>query len=88
MVVDGRTRLQLLFLAALLGVLLVVGEAVAELGGLWAALGYAALAVLLLCAGAARARAAQQRARERARSVGGRTCTCCTATQHDPVEVI
>ena len=38
-VVDGRTRLQLLFLAALLGVLLVVGVAVAELGGFWVALG-------------------------------------------------
>ena len=28
------------------------------------------------------------RVRERARSAAGRTCTCCTTTQHDPVKVI
>jgi membrane protein implicated in regulation of membrane protease activity len=85
---DRQMRLQVLFLVALLGVLLVVGLAVLALLGGWVALAYAVVALLLVCAAAARARAAQSRARERARTAGGRTCTCCTATQHDPVEVI
>jgi membrane protein implicated in regulation of membrane protease activity len=80
--------LQVLFLVALLGVLFAVGVAVAELAGTWACLAYSVVAVGLLAVGAVRARAAQERARERARSTGGRTCTCCTATQHDPVKVI
>ena len=85
---QSQTRLQVLFLVALLGVLLAVGVAVADLAGRWAAVGYAALALVLLCVGAARARAAQARAGERASSAAGRTCTCCTTTQHDPVKVI
>ena len=85
---DSQTRLQVLFLVALLGVLLAVGLAVQALLGGWAALAYAVAALLLVCIAAARARAAQQRARERARSASGRTCTCCTSTQHDPVKVI
>jgi Flp pilus assembly protein TadB len=79
-----QTRLQILFLVALLGVLLALGVALASLAGPEVALGYGVLALALLCVGAARARAAQQRAR----SAAGRTCTCCTATQHDPVKVI
>jgi len=81
---DKRIRLQVLFLVALLGVLLVVGLVVAELAGRWVSLGYAVVALALLCHGAARARAAQQSAR----SAGGRACTCCTSTQSDPVKVI
>jgi hypothetical protein len=81
---SGQQRLQVLFLVALLGVLLAVGLVVDELAGRWAAVGYAVVAVLLVSVAAARARAAQARARV----VAGRTCTCCTTTQHDPVQVI
>jgi membrane protein implicated in regulation of membrane protease activity len=82
-----HTRLQVLFLVALLGVALALGLGISELAGPWASLGYAVLALILLYLGAARARAAQERTRERVRA-SGRTCTCCTSTQHDPVEVI
>ena len=80
----SQSRLQVLFLVALFGVLFAVGVAVAELAGTWASLAYSVVAVGLLVVGAARARAAQ----ERGRRAAGRTCTCCTATQHDPVKVI
>jgi membrane protein implicated in regulation of membrane protease activity len=80
----NQNRLQGLFLVALFGVLFAVGVAVAELAGTWAALAYSVVAVGLVVVGAARARAAQ----ERGRRAAGRTCTCCTATQHDPVKVI
>ncbi len=77
-------RVQVLFLAALLGVLLVVGLVVADLAGPWAAAAYAVVVLVLVSLGAGRARAAQ--ARERA--AAGRSCTCCTTSQHDPVKVI
>ena len=77
-------RLQVLFLAALLGVLVVVGVVVADLAGPWATAAYAVVVGVLLSLGAARARGAQ--ARERA--AAGRTCTCCTTSQHDPVKVV
>ena len=77
-------RLQVLFLAALMGVLILVGLVVADLAGLWVTVGYALVVLVLLSLGAGRARAAQ--ARERA--AAGRTCTCCTTSQHDPVKVI
>ena len=77
-------RVQVLFLAALLGVLAIVGLAVGALAGVWAAVAYAVVVLVLLFVGAARARAAQ----DRARSAAGRTCTCCTTSQHDPVKVI
>ena len=77
-------RLQVLFLAALLGVLVVLGIVVGALAGRWAVLVYTVVAAGLLVVGAARARAAQ----ERARTAAGRTCTCCTTSQHDSVKVI
>ncbi|MCY7366489.1 MAG: hypothetical protein LH469_14440 [Frankiaceae bacterium] len=77
-------RPQVLFLAALLGVLVVVGLVVAALAGPWAAAAYAVVVLALLSLGAGRARAAQARAR----AAAGRTCTCCTTSQHDPVKVI
>lgn len=77
-------RLQVLFLAALLGVLVVVGLVVADLAGPWATTAYALVVLGLLSLGAGRSRAAQARARAEA----GRTCTCCTTSQHDPVKVI
>jgi hypothetical protein len=83
-----RSRLQLLFLVALLGVLLILGIGVAELAGTWAGVAYAVVVLGLVAVGAARARAAQQRAQEPVPGTAGRTCTCCTTTQHDPVQVI
>ncbi len=77
-------RLQLLFLAALLGVLVAVGLVVAAVAGPWATVAYAVVVLVLLWLGAGRARAAQARAR----AAAGRTCTCCTTSQHDPVKVI
>jgi hypothetical protein len=81
-------RLQVLFLVALLGVLLCLGLLVAALAGPWAALAYAATALVLLTVGSARARAAQAAARARA----PRACTCCGSDGPDdhakPVTVI
>ena len=73
-------RLQVLFLLALLGVLAAAGLVIADLGGPVAAVVYAVLVVggLLHAAGRARAAAAPP---------AGRTCTCCTSTVHDPIEV-
>ena len=77
-------RNQVLFLVALLGVLAALGTAVYELGGGLAAGVYALAVVGLLLVGAARARAAAAARRREA----GRTCTCCTSTHFDPVEVV
>ena len=77
-------RLQVLFLVALVGVLVCVGLGVLALAGGLAALAYSVVAALVLGVAAARARAAQ----EAARLAAGRTCTCCTTSQHDPVKVI
>ena len=77
-------RVQVLFLAALLGVLVCVGLGVFALVGAVPALAYSVVALVLLAVGAGRARAAQAAERRAA----GRTCTCCTTSQHDPVKVI
>ena len=77
-------RLQVLFLVALLGVLLCLGLVLHALAGVVVTAAYAAVVLALLTAGAVRARAAQARARVAA----GRSCTCCTTSQHDPVEVV
>ena len=77
-------RVSVLFLAALVGVLTCVGLLVLSLAGPVAAGAYAVVAVVLLSLGAARARSAQDSARRAA----GRSCTCCTTSQHDPVKVI
>jgi hypothetical protein len=77
-------RLQLLFLVALLGVLTCVGLGLLAVAGPVTAAAYSVVALVLLALGAARARAAQDAARRAA----GRTCSCCTSSQHDPVKVI
>ena len=77
-------RLQLLFLVAVVGVLACVGLLLGAVAGPVAAVGYAVVVLVLLAVGARRARAAQ----ERARRAAGRSCTCCTTSQHDPVEVV
>ena len=77
-------RVQVLFLAALLGVLTIVGLTVAALAGPWNALVYAVVVLVLLAWGAVRARAAAAAAR----AAAGRSCSCCTSSQHDPVKVV
>ena len=79
-------RVQVLFLAALLGVLVVLGVVVGELAGRWAVLAYSVVVLVVLSVVGSRARAAQ--ARPARLSAGGRSCTCCTTSQHDPVKVI
>ena len=79
----GR-RTQVLFLAALLGVLVVVGVVVGELAGPVGVAVYAGAALLLLVVGAGRAEVAESRRRE----AEGRTCSCCTSTHFDPVKVV
>jgi len=43
---------------------------------------------VLLAAGSAKARAAQAAGKARSLRAGGRTCTCCTGSQLDPVQVV
>ena len=73
-------RLAALFVAALLGVLAAVGVAVATLGPVALAV-YAVLVVGLLAGLVRRARSLRAPQHE------GRTCTCCTTTVFDAVEV-
>ena len=74
-------RLQVQFLVALVGVLVVLGLVVGELAGP-VGLGVYAAAVTALAAAGARW------ARSRALPPPGRTCSCCTSTVHDPVRVV
>jgi len=81
----GRSRLlPALLCLALIGIALSVGLVVlSALGGV-AALAYAAVVVALLLVGGVRAR----RALAPPPAPAGRTCTCCTTTQHDPVRIV
>ena len=72
------TRLGALFLTALSGVLVVVGLALVPLG--WPALAPYGL-VVVVGLGLLLRRAA------RLRRPTGRTCSCCTSTVYDPVEI-
>jgi hypothetical protein len=77
-------RLAVLFLLAVTGVLVAVGLVVAAVLGTLAAVAYAVVALSLALAGA-------QLAKRRLRAAAfaqGRTCTCCTGSIHDPVQVI
>jgi hypothetical protein len=67
-----------LFGSSLVGVALIVGIALSNLGPVVLV---AYLALLAVGAGALVRRVRAQRPDE------GRTCTCCTSTVHDPVEV-
>ena len=68
-----------LFGTALVGVGLIVGIALSNLGAV-VLVGY----LVLLAVGAA---ALVRRVRSQQQLPEGRTCTCCTSTVHDPVEV-
>jgi len=76
--------LRLLLCAALLGVLLVVGLAVASLLGPIGAALYAVLALALVGVAVVRG----HKALAPTPLPAGRTCTCCTTSQHDPVQVL
>jgi hypothetical protein len=73
------TRLAVLFLTALLGVLVMVGLALAPLG--WIA---ETPYLLVVAVGLG---ALVRRARVVKHAPDGRTCSCCTSTVFDPVEV-
>jgi hypothetical protein len=77
-------RLAVLFLLALIGVLAAVALVIGVVVGSVAAAVYAVLVVVGLLAATV---AAKRRVRAVA-AAEGRTCTCCTGTVHDPVQVI
>ena len=78
------TRLRVLMCLALLGVLVLVGVVVAAVAGSVGLAGYAVLAAVLVVLGVLRGRAALAPAA----LPPGRSCTCCTTTHFDPVEVV
>ncbi|MGB8652804.1 MAG: hypothetical protein WCD35_19320 [Mycobacteriales bacterium] len=73
-------RLAALFVAALTGLLVTVGLALSTLG--WVAEAPYLLLVVVGLGALVRKAAALRGAQET-----GRTCTCCTSTVYDPVEV-
>ena len=71
-------KLQVLFLAAVLGVLAAIGVALSALG--WPVVtAYTAVVLVGLTVAAARARRPKET---------GKTCDCCTSTVFDPVEIV
>jgi hypothetical protein len=73
-------NLQALFVTALVGVLAAIGLALTALG--WVVVtSYGVVVVVALGVLARRARKARGHGEE------GRTCSCCTSTVFDPVEV-
>jgi hypothetical protein len=75
-----RPRLAALFLSAILGLLIAIGLALSTFGWL-VEIPYVAVVLLALGVLARRARAL------RAPKDDGRSCSCCTTTVFDPVEV-
>lgn len=74
-------RIQVLFVAALTGVLVALAVLVKALAGPVAVVAYAVVVLVLVGL-------AVRRARREPELPEGRTCTCCTSTVHDPVTVI
>ena len=77
-------RLAVLFLLAVTGVLVAVGLVVGAALGPVAAVVYAVVVLALALVGA---QLVKRRLRVEALAQG-RTCTCCTGSIHDPVQVI
>jgi hypothetical protein len=75
-------RVAIPFLLALTGVLLMVGLVVDRALGRIALAAYLVLVLAPIAAGVVTA------VRRRNRLAAGRTCTCCTGTVHDPVQVV
>ncbi|MCW2713031.1 MAG: hypothetical protein JWN88_78 [Frankiales bacterium] len=80
----GTRALRVLLCAAVLGLLLAIGLIVEAVGGLVATTVYAACALAVLVVAVARGR----RLLAPPALPPGRTCQCCTTSQHDPVKVI
>ena len=80
----AERRLQRQFLLALGGVLVVLGIVAAELGGPLVLGAYVLAVAVLLALGVRRARTLAARRTPRPE---GRTCSCCTSTVYDPVEI-
>jgi hypothetical protein len=83
-VTEVPRRLAALFLLAVTGVLTAVGAVVGAVLGTAALVLYAVVVVTLVLVGA---QLVKRRARVAALQAG-RTCTCCTGSVHDPVQVI
>ena len=75
--------LRLLLCGALLGVLVLLGLVVAAAAGVVGVVTYALLAAALVVVAVVRGRAAYAPT-----PLPPRTCTCCTTTHFDPVEII
>jgi hypothetical protein len=78
------TRLATLFLTSLLGVLVIVGLVLAQLG--WAAEA-PYLLVVVVGLGVLLRKARTLKREATGQHADGRTCSCCTSTVFDPVEV-
>ena len=81
---DVPRRLAALFLLAVTGVLVAVGAVLGAVAGPVAVVVFAVAVLALVFVGA-------QLVKRRARAAAfaaGRTCTCCTGSVHDPVQVI
>ncbi len=79
-------QLLLLLTGCAVGVAVILGLAVAHWLGTTAAVLYALVVASLLLDAVRRGYGAKKRAQQRA--ADGRSCTCCTTSQHDPVRVI
>ncbi len=77
-------RLAVLFLLAVTTVLVAIGVVAASLGP-WVLPGYLFGLAILLVLQVRQARAARRRL-EQAKN-DGRTCSCCTSTVFDPIEI-
>ena len=75
-------RVAVPFLLAVIGVLFMFGAVLDRAVGRLALMAYVLLLVATVGAGIASAM------RRRTRLAAGRSCTCCTGTVHDPVQVI
>ncbi len=73
------TRLQALFVLSLVAVLAAVGGVLWSAAGLWVGLAYVVVVAALLAFGVRRARDA---------APPPPTCSCCTSTVHDGVQVV
>ena len=80
----GTRALRVLMCAAVLGLLLTVGLVIGAAAGVAASVVYVVAAFVLLVLAVARGR----RLLAPPPLPAGRTCQCCTTSQHDPVKVI
>jgi hypothetical protein len=80
-------RLAALFCLALLGALVMLGLVVGSLAGLVGVVVYVVVAALFVGLAVARGRRLWQ-ADPAGPLPPGRTCTCCTTSQSDPVKVV